>query len=179
MTKNLSKDFKISKKSTLVFPTLLFLLFCPIMLNAQEYVVDVAVCDTLFPNVRGYAECPNDFLTFRLDSTLIPYVTGLTFQVVITATNGVIFSNVGDTVKVGDEFSLPAANESGMLKISFSQMDDSFHSFIKLVGTPIIAGETYHCSLIIAITTALCRNRVDLHFSNDDSMCTVKSFTFN
>lgn len=175
MIKNFSKNFKSSKKSALVFPTLLFLLFCPIMLNAQEYIVGVAVYDTTWPVAQIFADCPNDFLSFRLDSTLIPYVTGLTFQVEITATDGVVLSDIGDTVKVGDTFSLPAPNESGILKISFTQLFDSFSFFIKLVGTPEIAGETHYCNVWCSITLALCRNRVDI-FVYDDSLCSVQSF---
>lgn len=174
------KPFAITLKITMresFFIPLIFhiLLIIPISSNAQDYTVGVAVSDSAWPSATIYAECPDDFLTFKLDSLLIPYVAGLSFQVVITAADGAVLSDVGDTVKVGDIFSLPAATESGILKINFTQLGDSFSFFIKLVGTPEIAGESYFCSVLCSITTALCHNQIELYSFEEDSMCAVKS----
>ena len=107
MINNFSKNFKSGKKSAFVFLTLFILLFCPIMLNAQEYIIGVAVCDTICPNSSYLSDGPDCSLYFSLNSALVPYVTGLNFQIEITAVAGVVLSNFGDTIKVGDTFSLP------------------------------------------------------------------------
>jgi hypothetical protein len=147
----------------------------PLRLTAQEYTAGVAVCDTIGPNFPYFADCPDGFLEFRVDSLFIPYVTGLTFQVEILATDGIVLSNIADTVRAGDTFSLPASNESGLLRISFVQTGASFTFITKVVGTPEIPGETYSCDLTTATTTALCHNWFDIANFGNDSTCTVKS----
>jgi Secretion system C-terminal sorting domain len=130
---------------------------------AQTYKVGIPVCDTV-STVTSYAHdgsCgPFDNLTFRLDSTLISYVTGLKFQVVMTAVNGRIWSNLSDTVKVGDILPLPAPVASGRLTI-FLARQSSIHFITRIVGTPMVAYESYFCKIRDGLTTAVCFNYVD------------------
>lgn len=144
--------------------------------HAQNYITGTAVCDTISPNMKYVAGCSDDLLGFRIDSVLIPYVTGLTFQVEITATSGIVLSNVAnaDTIKTGDKFSLPAPNESGILRLGFTRVDDSFSFITRIVGTPEVASETYYCNLFYSLTVAGCGNWFDISIKND-SVCTVQS----
>lgn len=144
------------------------------MLKAQEYIVGVEVCDTICPNNQYLSDGSDCSLSFVLDSALVPYVTGLTFQIEITGIQGVVLSNFGDTVKVGNTFPLPAPNESSILKISMTQSGDSFSFLTKLVGRPEIAGETYFCNLGCYQTLALCNNGWGIWLEGD-SICTVES----
>jgi len=143
--------------------------------SMKYFTVGVTVHDTIYLNIKYNAVCSDDFLDFSLDSALIDHVTGLSFQIEITATEGLVLSNIVDTVKVGDTFSLPTANESGILRISFAQSDDSFSFLTKLVGTPQIAEETYYCNLSSTLTSADCYNIFDISFATD-SVCRVDSF---
>ena len=82
-------------------------LLLPITLPAQDYIVGTPVCDTLVHNLTYAANCDDDFLVFRLSEELIPFITGINFQVEITAVKGFVTSNVVDTVKAGDIFVIP------------------------------------------------------------------------
>ena len=110
-----------------------------------------------------------------LDSTLIPYVTGLDFQVEITAVNGIFSSNVSDTVRVGDLFTLPTTTEHGSLVINLPEQGNSFGYIIKIVGTPSVAGEDYYCNPTCAQTAMACYNGLRV-FGEPflDSICTVQ-----
>ncbi len=94
----------------------------------QTYQVGVPVCDTLTTKITSYSYgggCgPYDYLWFRRTPSLIPYVSGLNFQITITAINGHIWSNLSDTVRVGDVFMIPAPVDSGV-KI-FMSLPSSF-----------------------------------------------------
>ena len=153
---------------------ILLLLLYPIIIYSQEYVVGRAVNDTICPSSTYYSDDSDCSLAFGLDSILITYVTGLTFQIEITAVEGIVISNFGDTLKVGDTFSLPALNETGSIIMSFTKFGDYFSYLIKLVGTPEIVGETYYCNLDCWMTLTLCNNWVGV-WPVSDSLCTVKS----
>jgi len=51
---------------------------------AQQYRAGVPVCDTILVGSEYGACDPYDVLLFGLGPSLIPYVTGLNFQIVIT-----------------------------------------------------------------------------------------------
>jgi len=141
----------------------ILVLFTAQFAHTQTYKVGIPVCDTV-GTVTSYAHdgsCgPFDNLTFRLASTLVPYVSGLKFQVVITATNGRIWSNLSDTVKVGDVLALPAPIASGRAIIFLAPLS-SFRFITRVVGTPIVAYESYPCKIMDGLTTAVCFNYVD------------------
>lgn len=151
----------------------LILVFC-IQVKANNYIVGVPVSDTV--GVGSYSGfCLNDYLAMSLDSTLIPYVTGLDFQVEITAVNGTISSNVSDTVRAGDLFTLPTPSELGSLKINLPEQGNSFGFIIIIVGTPSVAGEEYYCNPTWVATLKACFNELTvLAFPLNDSICTVQ-----
>lgn len=151
---------------------LLFNLFSQV--NTQSYRVGIPVSDTI-PSINSYgANCPDDFLKFRLGSTLIPYVTGLNFQIEITSVTGLVLVENTDTVKVGDIFQLPCKSDSNILTINLPDQDSSFFNFlVEIVGTPTVADESYYCNVQTAITEAVCNNYLEI-FSNSDSTCTVQ-----
>ena len=140
---------------------------------AQNYTAGVAVCDTIGPSFQYFADCPDAFLEFRVDSAFVPYVSGLDFQVEILSTQGIVLSNKIDTVKAGDTFTIPDTNDID-LRISFEKTGDSFTFITKVMGIPEIAGETYRCELLTATTTALCHNWFDLTHLGNQSNCTVQ-----
>jgi hypothetical protein len=151
----------------------LILLSC-IQVKANNYIVGVPVSDTVCVSSCS-AFCSNDFLEMTLDSTLIPYVTGLDFQVEITTVNGTISSNLSDTVRAGDLFTLPTSSELGSLIINLPEQDNSFGFIIKIVGTPSVAGEDYYCNPTWVKTTKACFNLLTvLAFPLQDSICTVQ-----
>ena len=123
--------------------------------NAQSYRVGIPVSDTI-PSFNSYgANCIDDFLKFRFDSTLIPYVTGLNFQIEITSVTGLVLVENEDTVKAGDIFQLPYKIDSNILTINLPDQGSSFINFlVEIVGTPTVAGETYYCNIQTAITEA-------------------------
>jgi len=145
-------------------------------LNAEEYTVGVTVHDTISPNFQYGTPCMDGSLEFRLDSSLIPYVTGLNFRVEIIEINGLVVSNVIDTIKAGDKIVLPAPNKSGVLKITLPISDDSFTFLITLHGIPQIAGEIYRCNLSYAITEAVCHNNFEI-YPEDSILCTIQPST--
>ena len=151
----------------------LILLSC-IQVKANNYIVGVPVSDTVCVSSCS-AFCSNDFLEMTLDSTLIPYVTGLDFQVEITAVNGIFSSNVSDTVRAGDLFTLPAPSEHGNLVINLPEQGNSFGFIIKIVGTPSVAGEEYYCNPTWVQTLMACYNGLTvLAEPLQDSICTVQ-----
>lgn len=128
---------KTCKKYSLFYLT--SVLLCGMVLTnayAQNYIAGVSVCDTIDSEMHYVAPCSDDVLSFKVDSLHIPYVTGLAFQMEITAKSGLILSNVADSIRVGDKFVLPAPNESGTLRLSFTRKDDSFSFLIKVLGIP-------------------------------------------
>jgi len=141
---------------------------------AQTYKVGIPVCDTV-STVTSYAHdgsCgPFDNLTFRLNSSLVPHVTGLKFQVVVTAIAGRIWSNLSDTVKVGDVLPLPAPVASGRL-IIFLAASSSFRFITRVVGTPMSAYESYFCKIRDGLTAAVCFNYVD--YLGTGQLCQVQ-----
>ena len=151
------------------FPHLFFwlslfsmLIVHPLILRAQDYTVGVAVCDTIYNEVREWADSHDDYEKFRLDSSLYDYVTGLQFQVEITDIKGFVYSNVSDTVYSGDVFQLPTLTQTGLLQIFFTEFGDYFDYVIKIVGIPQIAGESYYSDIAVYSTLALTRNTVTI-----------------
>lgn len=160
----------------LIFQILFFFFIFPTRVESEEYIVGKSVRDTISQEIIYTTPCQDGFLEFRLDSILIPFVTGLTFQIEITEIDGTVLSNIKDSVKAGDKFSLPVPNESGILKISLTNSEDSFTFLTKIVGIPQVAGEKYHCNILYSITEAACYNWFDI-FPENDSICTVQSST--
>lgn len=165
---------KLSKKNV-VSGLILFLAFPTF---AQRYTVGVPVSDTI-GTITSYIHCgspPNllDDLKFRLNPTLIPYVTGLKFQVVITAINGRVYSNLSDSLKAGDILPLPAPVGSGVLTI-FVTSSSSFRFITRIVGTPTVANESYYCEIKQAMTAAVCNNSLD--YQGTGQMCQVQPST--
>ena len=160
----------------LIFQFLFFFFIFPARVESEEYIVGKSVRDTICQEIIYTTPCQDGFLEFRLDSILVPFVTGLTFQIEITEINGTVLSNIKDSVEVGDKFSLPVLNESGILKISLTNSEDSFTFLTKIVGIPQVAGEKYHCNILYSITEAACYNWFDIFLEND-SICTVQSST--
>ncbi len=142
-------------------------------LHADEYTVGVAVNDTINEPFAYSTPCTYGSLEFVLEETLIPYVTGLTFQVEFTEINGLVLSDVIDTIRTGDKIMLPVSNETGTLQITLPVGDDSFTFITTISGTPQIAGETYHCSLSWAITEAVCHNAFYIYVE-DTLWCAVQ-----
>ena len=156
-----------------------FIVFCLLFdlftrVNAQSYTIGVPVSDTI-PSFTSYgADCPNDLLKFRLDSTLIPYVTGLNFQVEITSINGLVLVDNTDTVYVGDIFPLPYTSDSNILTINLPDQDSSFFNYlVEIVGTPTVEGESYYCDVETAQTLMSCNNYLEI-YSGSDSTCKVQ-----
>jgi len=160
----------------LIFQFLFFFFIFPTRVESEEYIVGKSVRDTISQEIIYTTPCQDGFLKFRLDSILVPFVTGLTFQIEITEINGTVLSNIKDSVKVGDQFSLPVLNESGILNISLTNSEDSFTFLTKIIGIPQVAGEKYHCNILYSITEAACYNWFDIFIEND-SICTVQSST--
>lgn len=141
--------------------------------HAQCYAVGVPVCDSV-TTITSYGGACTDVietLTVSLDSTLIPYVTGLEFKLVITAVHGDVSSNVSGALKAGDELPLPAPVDSGNLFISLST-SSHFDFFLKIVGTPTVAGESYPAEIEAALTLAACNNL--LSYSGTGQFCNVE-----
>jgi hypothetical protein len=145
----------------------------------KAYKVGVPVCDTIGARIFSYdyfGGCGSyDYLWFRLiHPTLIPYVTGLNFQVVITETNGRIWSSLSDTVKVGDIFPLgPAPIDSGV-KI-FMALNSSFKFITRIIGTPTVPYENYYCEIKQGQTAAMCGNYWD--YLGEGPICQVQHAT--
>ena len=70
------------------FILILIFSILPLLLPAQNYIVGRPVCDTLVHNWTYPANCDDDFLVFRLSEELIPFITGINFQVEITSVKG-------------------------------------------------------------------------------------------
>ncbi len=143
---------------------------------AQTYQVGVPVCDTTGTGITTYSylqgDCgPTDHLTFRFSNTLVPYVTGLSFQLVITAINGRIWSNSSDTVEVGEILPLPAIANTGVLTI-YMALPSSFSFIMRITGTPTVAYERYYCEIRQAFTTAICGN--DVEYFGEGQICQVQ-----
>lgn len=172
--------FRIHKKTTIcVCRVIIFFifLFSPLRVTARNYTVGEPACDTIVSNMRYDApNCPTGSLLILLDreGRQTPYVTGLNFQVEITAIHGAVSSNVSDSVQVGDIFLLPAPNDSGALKISLPEGNGFFEFLIKIVGTPTVAGESYYCNIAYRMTTAVCHNELEVYVV-DEEICTVQS----
>jgi len=172
-TKALGKFFNLSRRLNLI----IFLFISPI--RAQDYTVGVPVCDTISTlNIYSHnAFCDDRFddtLRIMLHSTLVPYVSGLQFQLRIAAVNGKISSNVSDTVKAGDIFLLPAPNASGIYKF-VTTPNSSFQYITKIIGTPLVANEEYFCDVLEAMTAAVCNNT--LSYFGQGRKCKVKPVT--
>ncbi|MGH7600822.1 MAG: T9SS type A sorting domain-containing protein [bacterium] len=152
------------------------LLLFALPLYAQEYTIGVPVCDTI-STMNAYSHnsfCDDRFddtLKIMLHSNLIPYVTGLQFQLLIVAVNGRISSTVSDTVKAGDIFHLPAPNASGIYKF-VTTPNSSFQYITKIIGTPLIANEEHFCNVREAMTAAVCNNT--LSYFGQGQKCKVK-----
>lgn len=169
----------ISNISSLARRAGLILVFFSSPLYAQDYTVGVPVCDTISAfNVYSHnAFCDDRFddtLKIMLQSNLIPYVTGLQFQFQLVAVNGRISFNISDTVKAGDIFLLPAPNASGIYKFTTTP-NSSFQYITKIIGTPLVANETYFCGIREAFTAAVCNNTM-IYFGQGQK-CTVKPAT--
>jgi hypothetical protein len=141
--------------------------------SVSNYTVGVPVSDTLWSETYS-AACPNSFLAMALDSTLIPFVTGLNFQVEITTVTGRVYSNISDTVKAGNVFALPAVGDPVGLVINLPNVNDSFSYLIKIMGTPSVPGEDYPCNPIGLQTTTACQNVLTV-LAGNDSVCAVQA----
>ncbi|MBC8182640.1 T9SS type A sorting domain-containing protein [candidate division KSB1 bacterium] len=154
--------------------TTLFLLFYSYNANAQNYTVGVPVCDTIVANMElDYA---GEFMLIQLDSALVSYVTGLNFKVKITDVNGFVFSNVKDTLQVGDMLTLPADSDTSVLKINVPGKNNFIKFDILIVGNPLVAGEVYYCNISSRMTTAVYGNTLEVYVENEES-CIVQPNT--
>lgn len=144
---------------------------------AQTYQVGVPVSDTLTMQVTSYkyvGGCGSyDYLWFRLAPSLIPYVTGLSFQIIITEINGNIWSNLSDTVIVGDVLPILAPVDSGV-KV-FLSLNSSFSFITRVIGIPTVANENYYCDIGSFLTAAMCYNSLDYH--GEGPICQVQPST--
>ncbi|HCK98630.1 MAG TPA: hypothetical protein DHW42_00795 [Candidatus Marinimicrobia bacterium] len=165
---------KITKTTSFIVVLLSTFLFSNFRLNANNYTVGENVCDTICIMNSWHASMSNDCFMIALDSMLIPYVTGLDFQIEIIAVDGALSSNISDSVKVGDVFTMPAPSESGNLVINFPERVDSFGFIVKIVGTPSIVGEDYYCNPTYVMTVACFTLLTILALPPDDSICTVQ-----
>ncbi len=141
-------------------------------LFSQTYQVGVPVCDTISTWTYPAGPCSNDNLTFRLGSTLVPYVTGLDLQIVITALHGKAWSNFTDSLKVGEILPLIRPGTSERLIIFLGSSSSSFQFITKITGTPAAAYESYYCEIKQAQTTAACYNY--LHYWGEGPICQVQ-----
>jgi hypothetical protein len=156
------KVHKLLRTAHLFATIIVTLSMTPSAFAQKIYMVGVPVCDTIDARfivnnaIPGECNYPDDYLRFRLNHSLIPYVTGLSFQIVIVETNGRVWSSLSDTVKVGDVLPIPALVDSGV-KI-FLTVSSSYKFITKIVGTPTVAYENYYCEIKQAQTTAVCKN---------------------
>jgi len=144
--------------------------------HAREFIVGVPVQDTILTYVYGTGVtpwCTSDSLRIELPDYIYPYVTGLNFQVEITSISGTVISNVSDTVRVGDIYQLPIPSGSKTLRLFYPDSGCVSGFLIELVGTPLVAGESYACSLTTVRTLAWCFNWLSI-IPFDDSICTVQ-----
>lgn len=167
------KSNKSVKTTSFIVVLLSIFLFSNLRLNANNYSVGENVCDTIC-TISWHASMANDCFTISLDSTLIPYVTGLDFQLEITSVDGTLSSNISDSVKVGDVFTMPVLSESGNLTINFPESFDSFGFIVKIVGTPSIVGENYYCHPTYVMTVTCFTLLTILALPPDDSICTIQ-----
>lgn len=131
-------------------------------LAQRAYEVGISVCDTIdtetVSRAPGGCELPEDYLEF----VHAPYVTGLSFQMIITETSGRVRSDLSDSVKVGDVFTIPDVSvipdtlRYG-LRIHFG-ISSSFGFVTRIIGTPTVAYESYYSILEAGMTTNVCRN---------------------
>lgn len=126
------------------------------------YHVGVPVCDTLGTEVNiehaALGGCaPYDFLWFRLTPSVIPYVTGLEVQIVITETIGQIWSGQSDTLKARDILPVPALPDSGV-KVFLTPLS-SFKFITRIVGVPTVPNEGYYCEINQGMTARVCANQ--------------------
>jgi flagellar hook assembly protein FlgD len=157
----------------------LFVVVIPLILGtwkpapAQHYQVGVPVCDTVVAGTEFGACAPNDVLLFRLGSSLVPYVTGLSFQIVITETNGRIWSSLSDAVKAGDVLPMPARVDSGV--DVFFAIGSSFKFITRIVGTPTVPLENYYCETRYGRTLVVCGNTLAIY--GEGQICQVQPAT--
>jgi len=157
------------------YTAILVVVFCmtPFAL-AQTYQVGVPVCDTLTTGITSYSYLggcgPYGYLWFRRTPSVIPYVSGLNFQITITAINGYIWSSLSDTIRIGDAFMIPAPVDSGV-KI-FMSLHSSFSFITRIIGTPTVAYENYYCEIKAFLTAAMCYNSLDYH--GEGPICQVQ-----
>lgn len=143
----------------------------------KDYQVGVPICDTIDTRLIShgdFGECnPYDYLWFKLDPSLIPYVSGLSFQIVIIETNGRIWSSLSDTVNVGDILPIPAQSDSGVMV--FFASNSSFRFITRIVGTPMVPYEDYYCEIKQAVTARVCANT--WWYFGEDQTCQVQPAT--
>lgn len=115
-----------------------------------------------------------DFLWFRLGHQLDPYVTSLSFQLVITKTNGRLWSSLSDTLKAGDILPIPAPTDSGVRV--YLTPARSFEFLARIIETPTKAYESYYCGKIgYGVTTQVCRNIMWFSIiDTDEAICQVQ-----
>ncbi len=156
------KEHKLLRTVHLFATIIVALSTSPSAFAQKIYMAGIPVCDTIDTRLiinngmPGTCDYPEDYLWFRLDHTLIPYVTGLSFQIVITETKGKVWSSLSNTVKVGDVLPIPALVDSGV-KI-FLTASSSYKFITKIVGTPTVPYENYYCEIKQTQTTAVCKN---------------------
>jgi hypothetical protein len=154
--------------------TILFTLLFSYNAIAQNYAVGVPVCDTVVANME--LDFTGEFVLIQLDSSLVPYVMGLNFKVKITDIHGFVFSNVKDTLQVGDMQTLPVNSDSGVLKINVPGNNNFVKFDILIVGIPLVAGEVYSCNISYSMTTAVCCNTLEV-CAEDEKTCIVQPNT--
>ncbi len=145
---------------------------------AQQYRVGVPVCDTLavFENYGVACDAAVDSLVLTLDDMLVPFVSGLNFQVEITDVQGIITSNVIDTLNNGDIIVMPTSNPGGVLKIFINGVSSTVSFIAKIAGTPTVANENYFCDIDVAITLLSCNNGGSFFPAGPDT-CSVQPAT--
>jgi hypothetical protein len=154
--------------------TILFALLFSYHANAQNFTVGVPVCDTVAANME--LDYTGEYMLIQLDSALVPYVAGLNFKVKITDFHGFVFSNVKDTLQVGDMLTLPAESDSGVLKITVLGKNNFVKFDILIIGIPFIEGEVYCCNISSRMTTAVCCNTLEV-YAEDEETCIVQPNT--
>jgi hypothetical protein len=169
------KSYQLQQTAGLITTAVIALCVAQSSLAQSIYQVGVPVCDTIqtgliaHSNTPGGCDYPEDYFEFIRE----PYATGLSFQMIITETSGRVWSNLSDSVKVGDVFTIPEWSGGDTLRIFF-RVYSSFGFITRIVGTPTVAYESYPCSLWHTQTTQMCNNIYAYVGKPDDGFCQVQ-----
>src|SRR5512145_1935886 len=101
------KSHQLQQSARLIMIAMIALCLAQPSLAQRIYQVGVPVCDTvetrLISNTPGGCDLPEDYLEFVRAS----YVSGLSFKMIIHETSGRVRSDLSDSVKAGDVFTIP------------------------------------------------------------------------